>query len=59
MRVLHNHVYYYNYTCYSVLEVVHSQPTHRDGNYSRLDLTGHLDLSPPKKPPPYHARRKG
>jgi hypothetical protein len=39
---------------YSVLEAVHPQPTSsRVDDYSRLELTGHLDLGPPKKPSPY------
>jgi hypothetical protein len=49
---------------YSVLEAVHPQPTGRGEEYSRLELTGHLDLPgppnvPPKKPPPYGRQNKG
>jgi hypothetical protein len=48
---------------YSVLEAVHPQPTGRGEEYSRLELTGHLDLPgppnvPPKKPPPYGRQNK-
>ena len=48
----------------SVLEAVHPQPTGREEDYSRLELTGSLNLGPPavppKKPPPYGSRnRKG
>jgi hypothetical protein len=47
----------------SVLEAVHPQPTGRGEEYSRLELTGHLDLPgppnvPPKKPPPYGRQNK-
>ena len=40
----------------SVLEAVRPQPAAREGDYSRLELTGQLDLGPPKKPP-YSGRK--
>ena len=46
-----------------MLEAVHPQSAEGGEEYSRLELTGHLDLGPPKippkKPPPYGASRKG
>ena len=54
--LLHHAIAYYLpcvHVC-SVLEAVHPQPTSsRVDDYSRLELTGHLDLGPPKKPSPY------
>ena len=45
---------------HSMLEVVHSKPSaSRDDDYSRLELTGHLDLPPPRKPPQYNGRNVG
>lgn len=49
---------------HSLLEVVPSQPlSSRDDDYSRLELSGHLDLGPPQKPPhkppPYDGRNIG
>ena len=43
----------------SILEAVHPQPTSLNGDYSRLDLSGNLDLGPPDQPPSFNGGQGG